>query len=384
MAADKGFPRDLLGRTASERRRYFRDYTIAHPHLAEVYQQLRDELATADAGSLIFVFGPSGIGKTTLLRRIEQKFLKEMKPDLEQDPGRLPLVMAEALPPETGNFNWKDFYRRLLIKLNEPCIDKKIVHGRQWNEGEESRSVWKPKTAGVTELRHAVEQTLKYRRPVVVCVDEAQHLARMASGRKLQDQLDCIKSLANLTGVPIVLCGHYELLAFRNLSAQLSRRSIDIHFRRYRADEKSELHIFKNVIWSFGRHLPLSEEPDLVEQWDYLYERSLGCVGVLKVWLLKGLSAALNDGGRKLTLQHLSKTAPSVSRCRKMLADLWEGENLLTELPEARGQLRLQLGLDAEPKRSAAEVVDESKVKALNPRRLPGQRLPTRDPVGSK
>lgn len=165
---------------------------------------------------------------------------------------------------------------------------QKNVPVRQRNEGEDSRSVGRPKTAGVTELRHAVEQALKYRRPVVVCVDEAQHLARMASGRKLQDQLDCIKSLANLTGVPIVLCGHYELLVFRNLSAQLSRRSIDIHFRRYRADEKSELRIFKNVIWSFGRHLPLSEEPDLVEQWDYLYERSLGCVGVLKVWLLKG------------------------------------------------------------------------------------------------
>jgi Cdc6-like AAA superfamily ATPase len=222
MATDQGFPRNLLERTAPFRRRYFRDYTIAHPHLAEVYQQLRDELATADAGSLIFVFGPSGIGKTTLLRRIEQKFLKEMRPDLEQAPCRLPLVMAEALPPETGNFNWKDFYRRLLIKLDEPCIDKKIVPGQR-NEGEDSRSVWKPKTAGVTELRHAVEQALKYRRPVVVCVDEAQHLARMASGRKLQDQLDCIKSLANLTGVPIVLCGHYELLAFRNLSAPLQQ-----------------------------------------------------------------------------------------------------------------------------------------------------------------
>lgn len=144
------------------------------------------------------------------------------------------------------------------------------------------------------------------------------------------------------------------------------------------------MRIFKNVIWSFGRHLPLSEEPDLVEQWDYLYERSLGCVGVLKVWLLKGLSAALKDGVRKLTLQHLSKTAPSVSWWRKMLADLWEGENLLAELPEARGQLRLQLGLDGAPKRSTAEVEDEPKIKALSPRRLPGQRLPTRDPVGTK
>jgi hypothetical protein len=383
VAAGQGFPRILLERPAPERRRYFRDYTIAHPHLVEVYQQLRDELATIDSGSLIFVCGPSGIGKTTLLGRIEQKFLEEMRSELEQDPCRLPLVTVEALSPETGNFNWKDFYRRLLAKLGEPCIDKKIVPDLQRNDRQDHRHIAVHRKAGIAELRHAAEQALKYRRPVAVCIDEAQHLAKMASGRRLQDQLDCIKSLANLTGVPIVLCGHYELLAFRNLSAQLSRRSADIHFRRYRADEKSELSIFKNVVWSFGRHLPVSEEPDLVEWWDYLYERSLGCVGVLKLWLSKALSASLNDGGRKLTLQHLNKTAPSVSRCEKMLSDLRDGESLLAELPETRHQLRLRLGLDTAAYGATAEAERE---KAITPRpkRLPGQRRPRRDPVGAE
>jgi hypothetical protein len=51
-----------------------------------------------------------------------------------------------------------------------------------------------------------------------------------------QDQLDSIKSLASSTEIPIVLIGTYELLALRNLSAQLSRRSVDVHFRRYRAE----------------------------------------------------------------------------------------------------------------------------------------------------
>src|SRR5262245_31202007 len=115
VAAGQGFSRQLLEQAVPERRRYFRDYTVAHPHLVEVYQRLRDEMTTVDPGSLIFVCGPSGIGKTTLLRRIEQKLLEELHPELEQDPCRLPLVMIEALSPETGNFNWKDFYRRLLV-----------------------------------------------------------------------------------------------------------------------------------------------------------------------------------------------------------------------------------------------------------------------------
>jgi hypothetical protein len=54
-----------------------------------------------------------------------------------------------------------------------------------------------------------------------------------ASGGKLLDQLDWIKSMTNVTGVLHILIGTYELLNFRNLSGQASRRGLDLHFPRY-------------------------------------------------------------------------------------------------------------------------------------------------------
>ena len=69
------------------------------------------------------------------------------------------------------------------------------------------------------------------------------------------------------------------LLAFRNLSGQLCRRSIDVHFGRYRADRPGEAAIFVNVFRSFAAQLPLEEPRDLVKDWEFLYERSIGCVG---------------------------------------------------------------------------------------------------------
>ncbi|MGE0129312.1 MAG: AAA family ATPase [Blastocatellales bacterium] len=379
MAANQRFPRSLLGQSAVERRRYFRDYTIAHPHLAEVYGRLRDEMTTVDPGTLIFVCGPSGIGKTTLLHRVEQKLTEEMRVELEQDLNRVPIVTVEALSPETGNFNWKDFYRRLLIKLDEPGIDRKIIPYLQAAEYRDQKRLFiGGRTAG-TVLRHSAEQVLKHCRPVALCIDEAQHLASITSGRKLQNQLDCIKSLSNVTGIPIVLCGHYDLLVFRNLSAQLSRRSVDIHFRRYRADDKKELQAFKNVVWSFERHLPLEEQPDLVGQWDYLYERSLGCVGVLKLWLSKALAAAIKNGGQRLALQHLKGTALSISRCEKLLSDLREGEDLLSEPKDAPHQLRIRLGLDSAP----THPMEAGTSATPRQKRLPGQRRPSRDPIGA-
>ena len=132
------------------------------------------------------------------------------------------------------------------------------------------------------ELQYAVEQTLRHRRPAAVFLDEAQHLGRIASGRKLADQLDVIKSMASQTKIVHVLLGTYELLAFRNLSGQLSRRSLDIHFRRYHCEEKSDLQTFHNILLTFQAQFPLPDPCDLSLWIDLLYERSIGCVGILK------------------------------------------------------------------------------------------------------
>src|SRR5437870_5260933 len=105
-----------------------------------------------------------------------------------------------------------------------------------------------PTGVGKTTLRLRMEQALRHRRPAAVLIDEAQHVTKMASGRRLADQLDYLKSLASVTGCVHVLIGTYELLPCRNLSAQLSRRSIDLHFQRYQVDNPDDVIAFQRVI----------------------------------------------------------------------------------------------------------------------------------------
>lgn len=185
-----------------------------------------------------------------------------------------------------------------------------------------------------------------------------------------------------------MLIGTYELLSFRNLSAQLSRRSVDVHFRRYRADRSDEVKAFKNVLWSFQKHLPLSEEPDLIANWDYFYERSVGCIGVLKEWLLKALKKALKDGGKTLTPRQLKDSALSVSQCENMLKDASDGEEALEETMEARAKLRRLMGLEAKFTKAVGNgdrtsERAEEKPPARRRRRRPGERNPKRDPIGN-
>jgi hypothetical protein len=215
-----------------------------------------------------------------------------------------------------------------------------------------------------------LEQCLRQRRVAVCLIDEAQHLKRLASGRRLLDQMDTLKSLAATTGTMHVLIGTYELLGLTNLSAQLSRRSVEVHFGRYRAAVDKDRVAFKSVLLTFQRHLPVSEEPDLVGLWERLYEGSLGCVGVLKSWLNRALAYAIAHEATTITLGHLDRQALPTRTLLNLAREITEGEAVLREDPKGRDQLRSLLGLPVPPKTQT------------RPRRT-GRvaRRPTRDPV---
>lgn len=174
----------------------------------------------------------------------------------------------------------------------------------------------------------------------------------VTSGRKLTDLPEAIKSLANRTEVVHGLVGTYELLTLHDVGDQLSRRSVYVHFPRYRADVKEDREIFQSVVWGFQLHLPLPEVPDLLSNWDYCYERSLGCVGILKNWLRNALADAMAEGAVTVGKKHLEQRALGVAQCRNILKKIKEGENNHALLEAEVEQLRTELGLPVTPVQS--------------------------------
>jgi hypothetical protein len=108
MASPPGFPRSLLTEPWSVRLAHFQRYTVAHPRLIQAKEKLVAAIQNSEPNSLAFVFGPTGVGKTTLRLKAEQIITADLRAELESDRGRLGVVSVEAGAPESGSFSWRD------------------------------------------------------------------------------------------------------------------------------------------------------------------------------------------------------------------------------------------------------------------------------------
>jgi energy-coupling factor transporter ATP-binding protein EcfA2 len=370
MSNQDRFPPELLETSNRNRWLYFYHKIVAHTRLADIDREVKHAIYYATQGRLILVFGPTGVGKTTLRRGLERALTGEMQPELVQDQGRMPLLSVEAVAPEQGNFDWHDFYQRALFGLNEPLVNHKVVDATTLDG-----QLIKQAKPNLRSLRQALEQCLRHRRPLALIIDDAHHLQKIAGSRRLLDQMDAIKSLANRSQTVLVLIGTYELLNLTNLNDQLSHRSYHVPFARYQPDCSQDVHAFKTVLQTFQQHLPLPEAPDLISRWDYFYENSAGCVGILKLWLCNSLAAALEQEPQSMTDRLLQRYAISPDRLLNIAREIREGERKWAELAEKRGQIRAALGLAPYP------VSTEPEPPSRQKRRV-GERRPVRDAVG--
>lgn len=299
-----GFPRHLLAASAQERKHYFENYVVEHRLMRQAIADFLHHVHWSPRNSLVHFIGPTGAGKTTVRQRIHELLLAEALHDMERDPGLIAVVSVPAIASHRHIFGWDDFLTRCLIALDEPLIDRKVVRRIAGTSG--------AKRLTIPEKQRILEGAYRYRHTRACLIDEAQHATKLASGSTLLDQLDVFKSMADEGGVMHGMFGTYDLLDWRKLNGQLRRRSPIVELRRYRRDDAADVQAFYNTLAALQKHLPLEQEPDIMRHFEFCMQRSIGCVGILKDWLLSALGAALDRGDRTMTAGDLKAYAPSV------------------------------------------------------------------------
>ncbi len=372
--APESFPPELLKLPVGVRQEYFEQRClISHPRLLEALETTLQAIcppgegaSVRRPGTMVLLIGPSRVGKTTLIRLLEERLLAKSEALMMSDPSFIPFASILAAGPGTNRFEWAEYYRAVLRALHDPFVDGKVAQIR------------------TRELREAMENALIQRSPLAVIVDEAHHLAEAARGSRLQSQLNHLKHFENATGVSHILAGTYEMRPFRKVNAQLACRSVDVHFSRYDATIDADAQVFQSVVWALQRQLPVEQEPSLVEHWEFLYARSIGCIGMLKMHLNRALNLALTEQARTVTLAHLRKTATSEARVELALRNALESEAELTESAGADERLLTLLGLrEQHPRAHSLQPENPPNIAKAQSRR-PGKRGLGRDPIGEE
>ena len=124
-----------------------------------------------------------------------------------------------------------------------------------------------------------------------------------------------------------VLIGTYDLLPFCNLDGQMARRGSEFHFAPYHIENETDCQAFRNAFSSLLKQIPLRVDHDgLLQRWWYFFEGSLGCIGILKQWLVRALYRALREASAELTRAHLEKAVLPDAKWERMRADARSGE----------------------------------------------------------
>src|SRR2546429_30517 len=160
----------------------FKAVNVKHPRLDEVDQQVTQAIDEHAGYTLLLLYGPSGVGKSTVIRRIAERFCTDAP-----HPARVPVVLIEARPSDTGTYVRLDYYRQVLLALKAHVVVKEllvnITTAPTPTRGSRHATEW-------LDLREAVEQALARLHVQAVIIDESQHLMQVAAPLKPADQLD--------------------------------------------------------------------------------------------------------------------------------------------------------------------------------------------------
>jgi energy-coupling factor transporter ATP-binding protein EcfA2 len=371
----------------------FKAYAVWHPRLVQVQTQVLDTIWEPADVAFVVVCGPSGVGKSKLAEVLTRR-LNAPKP-VSNGQGARRALLINTRPPDGALFHRTDFYQKGLTLLGKTTIDRRITVDVTTAEHliEKKRPRGRPTAyPDNPEVRDAYEEELRRLALRTVILDEAQHLIQSGDGKQPKDQLNWIKSMTTETGVLHILIGTYDVLPFCNLDGQMARRGSEFHFAPYHIENETDCQAFRNAFSSLLKQIPLSVDHDgLLQRWWYFFEGSLGCIGILKQWLVRALYRALREESLELSRAYLEQSVLPDAKWERMRADARSGEAEFQYADKQNGYLSNLASLptfvpkppDLAPPSTPSPKDVTVDQKAHKPKHRVGEPSPRRDQVGT-
>jgi len=238
----------------------FSNFLVPHKVFVECERGILRKVARPGVSNILSVVGPTGAGKTQLLKEVADVLLHTpatTRPDSSPaDPSPaltpyLPVVYVTANTGRTFESRFKHVLIEILNQVNAVAAKLGVV--RADNSAAKASSSFPLQMVPIAQLEKLVRSGLRERQVRAVLIDEAQHLADAEDWHLVGDGL---KLLGSISGTLIVLFGTSELLSLPNLTGQLGRRTKAIHLRRYLWNDPVYPEEFATVVASFAQQWP--------------------------------------------------------------------------------------------------------------------------------
>ena len=276
---------------------------VQHKHFAEALDRALTQIQMGSSDRILVIQGPSGVGKSTLSKAIH--LLAENQ--AEQSTSINPPIRVEAPAAVGSTYGFRTLYTRILRSLHDPLPDAKKDPAEARRELRErpGRRV----SQSTAELGEYVAEMLYRRKPCAVIIDEAQHLADTSGARQRRRHMDVLKSQNSAFPGHLLLVGTHDIESILYINGQFTRRFKIIDFLPYEPDSAG-MQDFFSAFCAICKHtrLPISVGTEAAH---YLFEYSIGSVGVLSDWIIEAGIEARRSNDSRIHLNHFESTQMS-------------------------------------------------------------------------
>ena len=333
---------------------------VDHPALTTQLDQLLILTAHPTSRNLVLVIGPTGGGKSTLLRQLKTKINS---------------IYLQLESPATGAFNFQVLHRAALIAMNAPLVDR--TRPIVYREVDGVRIPTLLVEREISALRGDGLKTRFYneidRRKVrALILDEAKALFKIGRPKndvdrleRLKEQGDLVKDMANATNSTVVLGGAYDFFDLSISSGQNARRTVIVHVKPY-DNTPHGIQGFATAITGLLCHLPCHHSIDPVAAATELFLQGLACVGTGAGILAEAFRESIVTG-KPLDMALVRKYYYPAAALKKMRSEMEEGMRRVDAL--------VALEDLADPERSGGADSAPGAVKAEGGNKTPAPRL---------
>lgn len=314
------------------------DFKIDHRKWQEAATSLFAFLTAASPGEVVVVVGPSRCGKTRLISHVCNLLFPERS---GFSAGKMPYVIVDAVNAgKNGSFSTKSFMLRMLMEIEHPFYSVGISGFDEIDEYKLSRI--DRTTEG--SMRIALERAFIIRGVLYLFIDEAQHAKYVTKDvMGAHAVLDSWKCFAKSTQIILVIVGAYPILEILQNSRHILGRKHQVHLPRYYATEE-DLEEFIGIIDVYRIKLhQLGLTTDLVSCTKLLYDGSLGCIGLLRAWLMRAYAHS-QAYGCGITKKLLLETKLPESDLREIATEIENGELILNGRPSTTRSAKASSG----------------------------------------